>query len=174
MMSIRIPKAYFTAVPAGVLAFAAALCGQVADLPGRELVVLEMVVAAKDGCGPLKLDFVRSLTDGTSSQEPFRVPPGRALVITDVDWHYHSGGPNLVQVLRLSVQNLTEPGKARRVFESVIRLDVNGVGGTSEHMTTGFAVSPDARVCLEVVPGPIGSPMRLSKVLMRGYLTRQH
>ena len=154
-----------------LLAGAVAARAQTAVIVGvRNLVVLELTAGAKDGCGPLKLDFVRSFPDGTAASEPFRVPPGRVLIVTDVDWHYYSGGPNLVQVLQLAVQNLGDAAKVRRVFESSIRLNTAGVGGTSEHMTTGFALSSQARICADVIPGPLGSPMRLSRILLRGYL----
>jgi hypothetical protein len=50
------------------------------------------------------------------------------------------------------------------------RFGADGVGGTSEHMTSGFLVSSGLRLCVGVINGPIGSPLRLSKVLLRGYL----
>ena len=92
------------------------------------------------------------------------------MVVTDVDWNYHSGAPGLVQVLALVIENLTEASKRQTAFESTIRRGSDGVGGTSEHMTSGFVVSSAARVCVELRNGPIGPPLRLSKVLLRGYL----
>lgn len=137
--------------------------------PG-DLVTLEMTSDVKGGCGEAKLDFVRLFPDGTSDLAVFRVPEGRALVVTDLDWHYFSGPPGLVVILSVRLENLADPAKRHRVFESTIRLGADGVGGASEHMTSGFLVSSGARLCVDMINGPIGSPMRLSKVLLRGYL----
>lgn len=139
--------------------------------PARDIVKLEMVTGMRDGCGESKIDFRRSLPDGSISAEAFRVPAGRQLVVTDVDWYYSSGAVGQVLILSLVVENLAEPEKRARAFESTIRLGPDGVGGASERMTTGFVVGPAARVCVETRNGPIGSPPRLSKILLRGYLS---
>jgi hypothetical protein len=136
----------------------------------RDLVVLELVTGVRDGCGPAKIDFVRSFPDGTQSADVFRIPDERVLVVTDLDWYFFQGQPGTTQVLRVNVENLADASKKRRAFESTIRLNSDAAGGASEHMTTGFAVSSKARVCLEILSGPIGPPLRISKVLMRGYL----
>ena len=122
------------------------------------------------GCGEAELEFVRLLPDGTSEAAPFRVPQGRALVATDFDWHYFNGAPGLVAVLSLFVENLANAAQRQRVAESTVRLGADGVGGASERMTSGFVLGSEARLCLELVNAPIGSPIRLSKVLLRGYL----
>ena len=138
--------------------------------PVRDLVTLELRGDVRGGCGEEKLEFFQALQDGGSASTAFRVPDGRALVVTDVDWHYFSGAPNGVVVLAMLIENLTDPAQRRRAAESTATLGPHGVGGASEHMTTGFVVGPQARICLDVVNGSIGSPMRLSKVLLRGYL----
>jgi hypothetical protein len=141
-------------------------------------VVLEVVGGVKGGCGPGKLDFVRVLADGDSQSGPgglgWRVPAGKALVITDVDWQYiHPQGATAasqIQVLRLFVENLATPSHTRRAFESAITLSSRGEGGVSEAMTTGFVVSSKARVCPDVTPGPQGPPSGLQHLILRGYL----
>lgn len=140
-------------------------------LKASNIVLLELINGAKDGCGPLKFEFVRTLPDGTAETDPYRVPDGRLLVVTDVDWHFVSGPPNQLQVFRLLVQNLGDGAKIRRAFESAVQLNGFGIGGASEHMTTGFVVAPQARICADATQGMDGSVMRLSKVLLRGYLT---
>ena len=143
-------------------------------------VVLEVVGGMNGGCGPSKLDFVRVLADGNSQNGPgglgWRVPAGKALVITDVDWQYiHPQGAaaaGQIQVLRLFVENLATPINTRRAFESAITLGSLGEGGVSEAMTTGFVVSSKARVCPDVFPGPQGPPSGLQHLILRGYLIR--
>ena len=139
-------------------------------VPARDLVTLELREGVRGGCGEEKLEFVRVPSDGTAGSGAFRVPEGRALIATDVEWHYFSGPPSLDVVLTMILENLDEPSKRQRVAESTLRLGPSGVGGKSEHMTTGFLVTPDARLCVGLVNGSIGSPMRLSRVLVRGYL----
>ena len=140
------------------------------NVPPKDLVTLQMVAGADEGCGPARLEFRRVFPDGASASKVFRIPEGRLLVVTDVDWQYHSGAPGLVQILALVIENLAETFKRHTAFESTIRLGSDGVGGISEHMTSGFVVSSSARICVELRNGPIGPPLRLSRVLLRGYL----
>jgi hypothetical protein len=136
-----------------------------------DLITLQVISGARNGCGPAKFDVIRMLPDGTSSSEPFRIPEDRSMVITELDWYYFNGLPGLTVVLSVYAENLRDPSKRNPVFQSPIRLGRDGVGGASERMTTGFAVSSSARLCFDVLNGSIGNPMRLSKVLLRGYLT---
>lgn len=143
-------------------------------VPVGDLVTLEMTTGAKNGCGEAKLDFVRVHLDGTTAAAPFRVPEGRALIVTDLDWHYFNGAPGLIVILSILVENLADPTVRHRAVESTVRLGADGVGGASQHLTSGFPVSSRARLCVDVVNGPIGSPIRLSKVLLRGYLVNEN
>ena len=136
----------------------------------HSLVTLVLTANAKSGCGPAKLDFVRVKSDGSSGADVFRIPDGQALIVTDVSWLYSGGGPGLTEVLMVLVENLADPSTRQTVFQSTIRLGVDGVGGATEHLTSGFLVSSAARVCVDVVPGPVGSPLRLSNVVLHGYL----
>ncbi|HBY58746.1 MAG TPA: hypothetical protein DEH78_02915 [Solibacterales bacterium] len=137
-----------------------------------QMVVLEMRSGVRGGCGPALIDFFRNLPDGSTQSAPFRVPEGMSLVVTDVDWHYYSGLPSQLQVLRLLIENLAKPEIRRRAFESTVMLNNAGLGGRSERMTTGFVVSSAGRLCLDVLPGPLGDPVRLNSVIVRGYLSR--
>lgn len=158
----------------------ALLCGPVTTSKGagvthlgvspNDMVTLEMRSDVRGGCGELKLDFVRLLPDGTSDTAVFRVPKGRVLVATDLEWYYFNGAPGLVVGLSVLLENLEDPKKRGRAMESTVRLGPDGVGGASEYMTTGFVVSSGSRLCVDVVNGVAGPQLRLSKVLLRGYL----
>ncbi|QOY88718.1 hypothetical protein [Paludibaculum fermentans] len=161
-----------------IMSFAVCAMGAAAQ-PGpsrpkaSNIVLLEFTPGFKDGCGTNKMEFVRSWGDGSAETSAFRVSEGSLLVITDVDWRYVTGPPNQFAVLRLLVQNLGDPAKSRRTFESAVRLDGFGNGGSSERMTTGFVVRPEARICAEVPGEAEGSVVRLSRVLLRGYVTNE-
>jgi hypothetical protein len=141
-----------------------------AGLPLKDLVTLQVIAGARNGCGPAKFDVVRVLPDATSGAEPFRIPDGRALVVTEVDWHYFNGPPNVSIVFAVIAENLGDSTKRSVVCQSPVRLGADGAGGASERMTTGFALSSSARFCFDVVNGSAANPVRLSKVLLRGYL----
>ena len=143
-----------------------------------EHVTLEVVGGMNGGCGPAKLDFLRVLPDGSFESGAgglgYRVPEGKLLVITDVDWQYVHPNPGSaagkIQVLRLFIENLSDPSKSRRAFESTLTLSSEGEGGISENMTSGFIVSSAARICPDVFPGPQGPPSGLQHLILRGYL----
>jgi hypothetical protein len=132
-------------------------------------VTLEVVGVANTGDPTKDLDFIRILPDGTSPPSPpyFRVPSGELLVVTDVDWQYNLGTPGDIQTLRLFIENVAHPRVRRRVFESTVVLNGKGQGGTSESMTSGFAVSSRGRIVVDSFPG--GG--KISHVILRGYLT---
>jgi hypothetical protein len=146
--------------------------------PVAQHVTLELVGGMKGGCGPAKLDFVRVLPDGNTESTPeglgYRVPEGKLLVVTDVDWQYvhpkRAEAAGQIQVLRLSVENFAKPENKRRAFESTVTLSSQGEGGTSQSMASGFVVSAKARICPDVFPGPQGPPSGLQHLIVRGYL----
>ena len=147
-------------------------------LSANQHVVLEVVGGMNGGCGASLFDFVRVLPDGTSQIGPgglgWRVPAGDVLVVTDVDWEYvHPQGAaaaGKIEVLRLIIENLANPDVSRRAFESTITLSSQGQGGISEAMNSGFVVSPAARICPDIFPGPQGPPFGLQHLILRGYL----
>lgn len=146
--------------------------------PTSEHVTLEVVGGMNEGCGRAKSDFLRVLPDGNidngARRFGYRVPAGKVLVITDVDWQFvhpdHENAAGKIEVLRLFIENLKEPMKKRRVFESAITLSSLGEGGISESLTSGFMVSSAARICPDVSPGPQGPPSGLQHLILRGYL----
>ena len=140
-------------------------------------VVLEIVMGMNGGYGPEKIDFVRNTADGTrapaASPGAFRVPTGKVLVITDVDWQYAHGNPGDMQIFRLFADPLsstTSPSHGLRVFESAIVLGPQGSGGASIAATSGFAISSKARIGVDMFPGPLAQG-GLQHCLLRGYLT---
>ena len=142
--------------------------------PGQH-VVLELVGGMTGGFGPANLDFVRNLSNGHRAPGAFRVPTGKSLVVTDVDWQYvhpqGAAGAGEIEVFRLFLQNLADPqSSALRVFESTVLLSSKGQGGISESMTSGFVVAATARIGVDVVPGPLGPPSGLQHAILRGYL----
>lgn len=148
--------------------------------PASEHVILEVVGGVTGGCGPALNDFVRVLPDGSGESGAgglgWRVPEGKILVVTDVDWQYvhpnHGTSAGKVQILRLIIENLADPSRTRRAFESTITLSSEGEGGISESMTSGFIVSSAARICPDVFPGPQGPPFGLQHLILRGYLAQ--
>jgi hypothetical protein len=137
--------------------------------PPAEHVVLESIGVANTGDPRQDLDFFRIHPDASmtpSGPTGFRVPSGKVLVITDADWQYNMGSPGGSQTFRCFIQNLKDPTRARRVFESTIVLDKDGQGGTSEDMTAGFMVAATARITVDTFPG--GG--KISHVILRGYL----
>ena len=147
-------------------------------LSASQHVVLELVGGSGGGCGDAQLDFLRNLPNGTRQSGAgglgWRVPAGKALVITDVDWQYvHPQGAaaaGKIEVLRLFVENLADDSNTQREFESTITLSSQGEGGVSEAMTSGIVVSSKARICPDVSPGPRGPPAGLQHLILRGYL----
>ena len=140
-------------------------------------VILELVHGYLGGYGPGNFDWIRILADGsresgTGPGGQFRVPDGFALVITDVDWQYaDASSPGTMQVLRLFVTPLKGNDlTGSRVFESAVVLGPDRSNGAAVAMTTGFVVSSDARIGIDVFPGPIGPPGGIQHAILRGYL----
>jgi len=148
--------------------------------PASEHVTLEVVGGLQGGCGPALNDFVRVLPDGNSESGAgglgWRVPEGKILVVTDVDWQYvhpnHGTATGKIQTLRLFIENSADPSRSRRAFESTITLSSEGEGGISESMTSGFIVSSAARICIDVNTGPQGPPFGLQHLILRGYMAQ--
>lgn len=140
------------------------------EVTAREPVTLVLTAKTDDGCGSARLGFVRALPDGSADSTGFRVPEKHVLVVTDIDWLYTGGAPRATQVLLLTVENLADSSKRHLAFESSALLGFDGAGGANEHLVSGFLVSCAARLCVDVTPGPVGPPYRLSSVVVRGYL----
>lgn len=131
-----------------------------AGLAPSQFVMLESILMGEE------VDFKRNLPDGTPAQGVFRVPEGMVLIVTDVDWQQNSGTPGARVILRLYARPLDgeeEPGVP--VFESTVILNSEGDGGISEAMSTGFAVSSEARLDRDVWGDGI-----TNHTVIRGYL----
>jgi hypothetical protein len=141
----------------------------------EDLVVLQSA-SADAGCSGTTagLTFRRVFQDGDGALQPFQMPADRSLLITDVDWQYrHPSGAAAAGrrvVLRLFLQNLADPSHQEVVHESTIIINEDGEGGLSEAMTTGFAMTDEAQLCLDTGEEPKGPPFGLQHAILRGYL----
>jgi hypothetical protein len=135
-------------------------------------------------CGTLSFldrSFFRVFPNATTSALPFVVPPGRNLVVTDVEWSAY-GGPlgtsPLVagRTLRLKIF-LVAGASSGQVFSSRgITLDSNsaaGRPGSSEQLTAGFVVGPGVSICPVVnqEDPSFGAAVFIDGIVLRGYLT---
>lgn len=113
------------------------------------------------------LTFVRIRPDGSTDPSPpfFRVPSGKVLVVTDVDWQYAGGQPRQAVTFRIFIAGNALP----RVFESTIILNDSGEGGISESMTSGFVVASGSNFCVDVTT----DGGQIQHVVIRGYLCRE-
>lgn len=145
----------------------------------RSHVVLTREANVPGGCGLQQSDFFRIHPDGTKDEEPFRVPEGRLLVVTDVDWwlaDFQETIPhheNSSTYFTLGLQHAYGEGHFSEyvVFRDEKRDDFQGRLGDSVAMTTGFVVAPDTPICpnAQVNPTPDTDLLRL-QVILRGYL----
>ena len=129
------------------------------------------------------IDFIRLFPDGTSGQcNPstlagcFRVPADRVLIVTDVDWQY-DGDTAGEHTLLLFIENQANPAMRSNVHVSVINVDPSNfggkrVGGASEQMTSGFVVSPGARITADLDPdgSRVAETGTITNIILRGYL----
>jgi hypothetical protein len=139
-------------------------------LAAESPIVLSMVINAQGGCGPAKLDFAQVQPDGSRSAEMYRVPTGKRLIVTGVDWTYNGGAAGQTKALAIYIENLSDSGKRTAVYRSPIRLNTDGAGGASEHLTIGFEVSDQVRACPNVEHEQMGTLPRLLNVILRGRL----
>jgi len=112
-------------------------------------------------------EFVQIFPDATHGDCCFRVPIGQVLVVTDVDWVFSSGVADQAQILRVFLNNLANPKLINYPFQSTISLNASGQGGGNQSLTTGFIVSPNARLGYDTLP----SSGVVYSVVLRGYLT---
>jgi len=108
--------------------------------------------------------FTRTLPDGTATS--FTIPPGKVLIITDVNWQIEAGNPGTVVRLLLRIENLANPIFIRNVHNSVLTLNSGGVNGSNERLGSGIAVSSAAKITAQLT-APSGA---LSNLFLIGYL----
>jgi hypothetical protein len=90
--------------------------------------------------------------DGTQASEPFLVPAGRQLVITDVEWTVDALGTGLPLTPGETVRTRVQIGSGttfNKVFlsRSVEVGSERGRVSGSEQLTTGFVVAPNTAIC---------------------------
>jgi hypothetical protein len=109
--------------------------------------------------------FMRTLPDGTANPS-FTIPPGKVLIITDVNWQITAGNPGTVSRLSLRIDNLASSFLIRHVFDSVLTLNSAGVNGSNERLGAGIVVSSAAKITAHLTI-PSGA---LNSLLLIGYL----
>ncbi|HYY92726.1 MAG TPA: hypothetical protein VE955_12130 [Candidatus Dormibacteraeota bacterium] len=80
-----------------------------------------------------------------NAPENFTVPTGTALVVTDVYWRVSGADPNSTTSFFIRLF----PNKSNQnslVFLSYQATNSSGFASKDEHLTTGFVVSPGARM----------------------------
>jgi hypothetical protein len=117
--------------------------------------------------GTADFDFFRIDQDGVRAATPFKVPPQRVLIVTDVEWEI-SGPAQEFQTFGLIIKNLAS-GVGSRVFESSVILNNLGKGGKNEEMTSGFVVSSRGKIEVEMT----AIAGRQYHVILRGYIHRE-
>ena len=110
--------------------------------------------------------FMRTMPDGTNAS--FTIPPGKVLIITDVNWQIEAGNPGTVVRLLLRIENLANPIFFRNVHNSLLTLNSAGINGSNERLGTGIAVSSAAKITAQLT-APSGA---LSNLFLIGYLVQ--
>jgi hypothetical protein len=98
--------------------------------------------------------------------EEFSIPPGKTLVITDIEWNWINQNqpfPNQNQLFRLFLG----PNTSNDVAKSVAMTDSNSFAGATEALTSGFTVARGTPVCGFFA---FGQSQFLSSATLGGYL----
>jgi hypothetical protein len=142
--------------------------------PANQLVVLQNVQSPSSPCvnaSGTAEDFMRVFPNGVRGTAFFRIPAGKALVVTDFDWFYDdpegAAAAGRTIVLRLWIANIGNLAGNHPVALSTIILNDEGKGGASEHLASGFAVSSQAMICVDREGAPADA---FGPVDIRGYL----
>ena len=97
--------------------------------------------------------FARVNADGTTDSMEFDVPDGRRLVITDVDWTTGPTSPATAdaKTIHLFLESKADSKQRSLVFASTansVEATFNDTGraGSSSDMTSGFVLTPAARL----------------------------
>lgn len=135
----------------------------IGQLPSNH-VMLSGTGMGKDDLGAEIYGFFRIYPDGTTDPSTFKLPSGKALVVTDVDWNYNTGEKNRVQTFNIFML-MPENNIRNVIFASTVIGDEFGSGGASVSMTTGFVVSKMDRM----IPNLDASGF-LNDIILRGYI----
>lgn len=152
-----------------LLLWGTAVPARAASEEGR-VVTLQMVADRENGCGPMKTEFVEVTPDGGRATQPFRVPSGAVLTVTDIEWYYVNGAAVNTIAMKIVLENLSDASKRSTVLQSIVRLDGQGRGGESRMLRTGFEVGDSARVCAELSVPPLSDASKLTYAILRGRL----
>jgi len=145
------------------------------SLSGRGLAVCPPNASFKDKA------LFRVFPDGTRASDPFTVPPGRQLVITDVEWSVNglSQGPSLTPGATVrtrlhigSDMTFDQVFLSRTIQVGSERGNVSG----NEQLTTGFLVAPNTTICPDSAESGSNTlrSARLVELVLRGYLISTH
>ena len=116
----------------------------------------------------------RVAPDGTLAADPFTVPAGRLLVITDVEWSVSATTTGLPLTPGWTVRTRVQIGNGTTVFLSRM-IEVGAQGAPvygSEQLTTGFVVASNTPICpgaAELQSNTVISA-KLLEMVLRGYL----
>jgi hypothetical protein len=123
----------------------------------------------------------RLFPDGTPAPEPFAVPAGRQLVITDVEWTVDALITGLPLTPGETVRTRLRIGGGttfNTVFLSrtVVVGSESGRVSASEQLTTGFVVASNTAICPDSAEDGSGAlkAARLIEIVLRGYLISSH
>jgi hypothetical protein len=119
----------------------------------------------------------RVFPDGTMASDPFMVPSGRQLVITDVEWNVDRLASGYPLVAGFTVRTRVAIGNATTVNTVFLSRTVQvgserGAVSGNEQLTTGFVVAPNTAMC--PTSASFGSNVvqsaRIVELVLRGYL----
>jgi hypothetical protein len=102
----------------------------------------------------------RVFPDGSVGADPFTVPDGSVLVVTDVDWSTQNGTPATASHIELTIGPAQSPVP---VFDSTALIASDGRAGKNEHMTSGIVLAEPPLAVLF-------SSGSLRALVLRGYL----
>ena len=145
------------------------------SLGGRGLPVCPPNASFKDKA------LFRVFPDGTRASDPFTVPSGRQLVVTDVEWTVNglSAGPSLTSGATVRTRlHIGSDTSFEQVFLSrtvQVGSERGNVSG-SEQLTTGFAVAPNTTICADSAEFSSNTvrSARIVELVLRGYLISTH
>jgi hypothetical protein len=130
---------------------------------------------------PYNRAFFRVFPNGTYDSQPFVVPEGQLLVITDVEWVAGlpsvnspalAPGTGVNMVLYLYTPGGQPPFGLVFNSSTIITPTRTFSVGSNDELTTGFVVGPNRRICPQLIPVP-DQKMLLNRVTLRGYLIPQ-
>jgi hypothetical protein len=121
----------------------------------------------------------RAFPDGTVSREPFAVPTGQILVVTDVEWRKKWNG-DLGEIHEVSIVLSIVVNGAHVFMSAPVLAPARNFAfvGRSEQLTSGFLVGAPGHICPVAkefagekgVSDPDTDPSSINELVLRGYL----